>query len=96
MRLVLTIVAVIAIAALAVAGFALALPTYNTPAQYRLALAGNKTNDCVVRVVGSATNEFLVAQNGEVTIDVPRPLAPAVGCGLVSPSAMARQSASKP
>lgn len=72
MRWVFSLLAIVIVGSLAVAGAALVLPAYNIPAQYRLGLAGNETSGFVVRVVGSATNDFPVAQNGEVTIDVPR------------------------
>ena len=53
-------------------GTALALPKYNTPAAYRLAIATESSHHYAVRVIGSEVADFSVAQDGIVTIDVPR------------------------
>lgn len=72
MRWLITFSVFIAVAALVLFGTVRALPKYNIPAQYRLLVLGSTPGSCVVRVIGSQTNEFPVAQSGEVTIDVPR------------------------
>ena len=53
-------------------GTALALPKYNVPTSYRLAVATERSHHYVVRVIGSEAADFLVATDGRVTIDVPR------------------------
>ena len=67
-----TFLGLVTVAALALFGTVRALPKYNIPAQYRLSVIGAKAGSCLVRVIGSDTNEFPIVESGEVTIDVPR------------------------
>jgi hypothetical protein len=53
-------------------GTVMALPKYNHPATYRLAVVTEPSHNYVVRVIGSEAADFAVAQDGRVTIDVPR------------------------
>ena len=53
-------------------GIALALPKYNAPPAYRLAIATEPSHHYAVRVIGSEVADFSVPQDGIVTIAVPR------------------------